>query len=138
MGKKTKGRKRHIVTDILGCILAVSVHAANIYDTIAGSCPFALAIQKYPSLTGICGDGGYRGTFKEIVEKDYKLKCDISEKIVPNGWQVIPKRWRVERTFGWFNGYRRLSKDYEITVYSAETMVLIAHSQVLLKRLSRK
>ena len=102
---------------------------------MAGAYPVALALEKYPSLLGICGDEGYRGTFKETVES-FGLKCDISEKIIPDGWHVIPKRWRVERTFGWFGGYRRLSKDYEIKTDSAEAMVLIAHSQVLLKRLA--
>jgi putative transposase len=112
----------------------VCVHAANIHDTIAGAYPVALALEKYPSLLGICGDQGYCGTFKEIIES-FGLSCDIVEKITPKGWQVLPKRWRVERTFAWLNGYRRLSKDYEITTDSAESMVYIAHSSVLLKRL---
>ena len=122
------------MTDILGCILAISVHAANLHDTMMGAYPIELAMQKYPSLIGVCADGGYRGTFKEIVENDFGLKCDISEKIKPTGWQVLPKRWRVERTFAWLNGFRRLSKDYEISVDSAENMVLIAHCRVLLRR----
>lgn len=134
-GKKTKGRKRHIVTDILGCLLAVCVHAANIHDTKSGAYPVALAKEKYPSLKGVCGDQGYCGTFKEIVES-FGLTCDIVEKIAPKGWETLPKRWRVERTFAWFNGYRRLSKDYEISTDSTENMVRIAHSSVLLKRLT--
>jgi len=132
--KKVKGRKRHIVTDIMGNILKVVVHAANIHDTIAGCSTFEEALVKYPSLKGVCGDAGYRGTFKEFVESLGKI-CDISEKIVPTGWAVIPKRWRVERTFSWLTWFRRLSKDYEIATESEANMVMIAHSAVLLRRL---
>lgn len=133
-GKKVKGRKRHIVTDIMGNILKAKVHAANIHDTVSGGEVFEKALRKYPSLKGICADEGYRKTFKEFVEKLGKT-CDISEKIIPKGWAVIPRRWRVERTFGWLTWFRRLSKDYEISTSSEENMIMIAHSNVLLRRL---
>ena len=132
--KKVKGHKRHIVTDMMGNILKVIVHAANIHDTIAGCPTFETALQKYPSLKGVCGDAGYRGTFKEFVEELGKI-CDISEKIVPQGFAVLPKRWRVERTFSWLTWFRRLSKDYEINTESEANIVIIAHSMVLLRRL---
>lgn len=131
--KKVKGRKRHIVTDIMGNLLGVLVHAANIHDTMAGAGVMQAVLKKYPSITGVCADAGYRGTFKEQVE-ELGITVDISERIKPKGWEILPKRWRVERTFGWMNSSRRLSKDYEITTESAENMVIISHIAILLKR----
>jgi putative transposase len=133
-GEKTKGRKRHIITDILGNILSIRVHAANIHDTMSGSFPLERALEKYPTVIGVCADAGYRGTFKNLCE-DIDLKCDIFEKIKPKEWAILPKIWRIERTFSLFCGYRRLSKDYEITIISAESMALISHSRLLLRRL---
>lgn len=131
-GKKVKGRKHHIVTDIMGNLLHVVVHAANIHDTKSGGEVIKEAIEKYPSMKGVCGDAGYRKTFEEEAGK-LGLTVDISERINP-GWGILPKRWRVERTFVWMNGTRRLSKDYEILTVSAECMVIISHIVTLLKR----
>ena len=89
--------------------------------------------KKYPSLQGVCADAGYRKTFEAAVA-DLGRTVDISERIKSAGWQILPKRWRVERTFGWMNGSRRLSKDYEITTKSAENMTIISHLHTLLKR----
>lgn len=133
--KKVKGRKRHIVTDIMGNLLGVHVHAANIHDTKGGIYIFAKTLKKYPTIKAGCGDEGYRGTFKESMENIFKIKIDISEKIIPKGWKIIPKRWRVERTFSWLSHSRRLSKDYEINVVSSATMVKISHIHTLLRRL---
>lgn len=121
------------MTDIMGNILKVRVHAANIHDTMMGGAVFAGAKLKYPLLQGVCGDAGYRGTF---VGQVTKLGCtvDISERIKPKEWEILPKRWRVERTFSWLNNSRRLSKDYEISVLSEESMVIISHMHTLLRR----
>jgi hypothetical protein len=119
----------------MGNILKVVVGAANIHDTIAGCGVFRSALEKYPSLQGVCGDAGFRGTFASFV-LSLGLKCDISEKIVSKGWSVLPKCWCVERTFSWFMWFRRLSKDYEILTKSEEAMIMIAHSTTLLRRLS--
>ena len=133
--KKVKGRKRHIVTDTQGHLFHVKVHAANIHDTVSGCQVFEEALKKYPSLKGVCADAGYRKTMEEFVEKILKKTIEISERITP-GWAVLAKRWVVERTFAWLNHFRRLSKDYEIAVQSAETIIMIAHSMTLLKRLA--
>jgi transposase len=116
----------------MGNILKVRVHAANIHDTMMGGAVFLGAKQKYPSLQGACGDAGYRGTF---VRQVAELGCavDISERIKPKEWEILPKRWRVERTFSWLNNSRRLSKDYEISVLSEESMVMISHIHTLLR-----
>ena len=131
--KKIKGRKRHIVTDTLGNILAVVVHAANIHDTKAGIEPAKKAVKKYPSLKGFCADAGYRKTFVMLVLAIFGLFVDISERIKPH-FEVLPKRWIVERTIAWTNYSRRLSKDYEITTEHAENMVMISHLHTLLRR----
>lgn len=117
----------------MGNLLSVVVHAANIHDTVAGGSVFSRALEKYPSLQGVCADAGYRKTFEAAVA-DLGRSVDISERIKPDGWQILPKRWRVERTFGWMNGSRRLSKDYEITTKSAENMTSISHLYTLLRR----
>lgn len=119
----------------MGNLLHVSVHAANIHDTKAGAEVIKAALKKYPTIKGVCGDAGYRGTFVIEIE-ELGIKVDISERINP-GWGILPKRWRVERTFAWMNNSRRLSKDYEITTESAENMVMISHIATLLNRLSK-
>ena len=133
-GKKVKGRKHHIVTDILGLLLFVKVHAANIHDTVAGGDVIRNAMKKYPSLKGVCGDAGYRKTFEETAAA-LGLTVDIVERIAGTGWILLPKRWRVERTFAWMGGSRRLSKDYEINTFSMENMIMISHIATLLNRL---
>ena len=129
-----KKNKRHITTDTQGHILHIKVHAANIHDTKGGCLVFKETIDKYPSIQGVCADAGYRKTMVEFVENEMGKTIEISEKITP-GWSIIPKRWVVERTFSWLNPFRRLSKDYEITVDSAENAVMIAHSMILIKKL---
>ena len=118
----------------MGNLLKVVVGAANIHNTVAGCEVFRFALEKYPSVLGICGDAGFRGTFVDFVSSLGK-KCDISEKIVPKGWSVLSKRWCVERTLSWFTWFRRLSKDYEILTASEEAMIMIAHLTTLLRRL---
>ena len=135
VGKKIKGRKRHIVVDVMGNLLWVFVHAANIHDTVAGIVPAHGACLRYPRIEAFCGDCGYRKTFEEDVKLILNRHIDISEKIKPHGWKLLPKRWVVERTFSWFNGSRRLSKDYEILSRTSENIVKISHICVLLKRL---
>jgi len=128
-----KGRKRHIVTDTLGHILHVQVHAANIHDTVGGCSVFEKTLKKYPTLKGVCEDAGYRKTMEEFVKNVCQKTIEISQRISEK-WVILPKRWVVERTFSWLNGYRRLAKDFEISTSSAENYVMIAHSMVLLNR----
>jgi hypothetical protein len=135
-GKKIKGRKRRIVAGIMGNLLAAVVHAANIHDTKSGIDPAVIAFEKYPAIKKFCGDGGYRKSFIEDVKYNLGLDVDISERIKPR-FEVIPKRWVVERTFSWLNNSRRLSKDYEINVWSEITMIVISHLHTLLRRLCR-
>ncbi len=120
---------------MLGCLLSIVVHAANIHDTKGGITVAKQAYERYLSIQKFCADAGYRGTFASDVKEQLGLDVDISEKIKPHQWEKLPWRWVVERTFSWLNHSRRLSKDYEISVSSAESMVKISHSHTLLKRL---
>ena len=121
--------------DVLGCLLAVIVHAANIHDTKGGISPAKKACKRYPSIKKFCADAGYRGTFVSDVKEQLGLGVDISEKIKPHQWEKLPWRWGVERTLSWLNHSSRLSKDYEISLSSAESMIKISHIHTLLKRL---
>ena len=97
-----------------------------------------IAYTKFSAMPQkFCADAGagYRGTFVSEVKEQFGLDVDISEKIKPHQWEKLPWRWVVERTLSWLNHSRRLSKDYEISISSAETMVIISHFLTLLKRL---
>jgi transposase len=120
------------VTDIEGHLLHIVVHAANLSDTKEGVPVMQAAFEKYPTLEGVCGDAGYRGTFVEEIEK-LGLRVDIVERL-GSGFKLLPKRWRVERTFAWMGNSRRLSKDYEISTESAESMAMVSHIATLLRR----
>ena len=100
-GKKIKGRKRHIAVDTLVNLLSVMVHAANIHDTKAGIFVAKKAFETYPSLKGFCADAGYRNTFEREVSEQLGLTVEISKKIQDISWDILPKRWIVERTFAW-------------------------------------
>jgi putative transposase len=121
------------MTDIMGNLLAIIVHAANIHDTIGGLDVYNKTIKAYPSIAGISGDMGYRGTFFDYVVKTGR-KCDITERIEPKKWEIHPKRWIVERTFAWASHSRRLSKDYEINENSEEAWFIISHCHTILRR----
>ena len=123
------------MTDTLGNILAVKVHRANLHDTKAGIFPAIKAYRLYPTIQAICADAGYRKTFVANVETVLDLRVDISPKIKAVGFQVIPKRWVVERTFAWLLNSRRLAKDFEKTISSQEAMIKISYIHTLLKRL---
>lgn len=133
MAEKTKGRKRHIVTDTMGHLLAVTVHAANIHDTVGGGDVYDRAIKSYPTIKGVCADMGYRGTFVKHVN-DTGRTCDITERIKPKEWKITPKRWIVERSFAWASHSRRLSKDYEIKQSSEIAWITISHCHTILMR----
>ena len=117
----------------MGNLLAVVVHAANIHDTKAGILAARDAYNKYPSIQRFCADAGYRKTFEQDVASELGISVDISVRIKPE-WEVLPKRWIVERSLAWLNNSRRLSKDYEISVHSAQAVCIIAACRTLLKR----
>jgi putative transposase len=113
--------------------LKVKVHAANIHDTKGGGSVFEEAVKKYPSLKWTSADEGYKGTFVDFVTNTLGKAVEISKKISV-GWTILAKRWVVERTFAWLNNFRRLAKDFEKSISSAENMLIIAHIMILLGR----
>jgi putative transposase len=123
--KKVKGRKRHIVVDTLGNLRHVQVHAANQADTVAGGEGLARTAPKYPSLEAFCGDQGSRGTAVTFVHEQLDLVLHIVSRL-GDGFVVQPNRWIVERTFAWLGHFRRLAKDVEILMGTAENMIRIA------------
>lgn len=135
-GKKIKGRKQHIIVDTLGLLLAVVVHSAAIHDSKAAFSVIQRLKFRFPQLKKIIADGGYRGELTENVKSAFGwilqvvLRSDSTEK-----FQVLPKRWIVERTFAWFEGFRRLSKDYEVLTESSEHMVLLTMIKIMCNKL---
>ena len=133
MEKKVKGRKRHISVDILGNLLCIKVHAANIHDTKAGCSVFETTLCKHRSIKAFSADAGYRGTSVAFVENILNRFIDISKKI-KDEFAVLPKRWIVERTFAWINNFRRASKDFEILTSVAENIARIAMIRITIKK----
>jgi transposase len=133
VGKKIKGRKRHIVTDVCGNLLAANVHAANIHDTKAGGVVFAKACEKHPTIDAVGTDAGYRKTF-ELLAQALGKKVFISQRLDPKKWALLPGRWVVERTFAWLCNNRRLAKDFELTVASSVGFIFLANALTILKR----
>ena len=135
-GKKTKGRKRHIIVDTLGLLMAVVVHAANEHDSKSAPKVIALLKERFSRLIKIIADGGYRGELIENTKTTFGLVLEvILRKDDSPKFQVIPKRWVVERTFAWFESYRRLSKDFEFLTDTSETMIRLAMIRLMLNRL---
>ncbi len=139
-GKQVTGRKRHLVVDTLGLMLAVVVHSAALQDRAGAKLVLAaLAASGCPRLRLVWADGGYRGKLLAWVQEH----CGWLLRIVKRhddvkGFQVLPKRWIVERTFAWLSRYRRLSKDYEYLTASSEAVVTIAMIHLTLVRLARQ
>lgn len=131
------GRKRHLVVDTLGMILAVVVHAANVQDRDGAKLVLRKLRGVSPRLKRIWADGGYAGKLIDWTKRIGGWILEIvkrSDGVV--GFTVLPKRWIVERTFGWIGRYRRMSKDYEMLTTSSETMILIVMINVMLHRLA--
>jgi len=130
------GRKRHLLVDVLGLILAVVVHPANIQDRDGVRLVLERARGVFPRLKKIWADGGYAGQLVEWVKSSFRWVLEIVHRSAEAcGFEVLPHRWIVERTFGWFNRYRRLSKDYEFLPATSESMIYIAMIHLMLKRL---
>jgi transposase len=138
-GKRVYGRKRHIVTDTNGLLLAVHVHPTNVQN-VHGAVPLLERLrQRFPKLRHVFADRIYRGEQLanalshcgpwtiEIVERPPGVK----------GFQLLPRRWVVERTFAWFGRCRRLAKDFEGSAATQAAWLLVAHLRLLTRRLAR-
>ena len=138
-GKRANGRKRHIVTDVLGLLLLVSVTAANVHDAVAAAPLLRRLNTEHPTIEVVHADLGYRGQLEDMVDKDLNFTLNLSSKPTgTKGFQPLRQRWVVERSFAWFNRYRRLNRDVERTVNSSETMIKISQISLMLNRLVPK
>lgn len=141
-GKKVQGRKRHIVVDSLGLLLAVVVTAANVDDARAAQDLFAaLPGRDYPRLRVVWGDGKYHNYeldgWLSGHRRPYRVAV-VSRPPGAEGWVKLPKRWVVERTFAWLGRYRRLSKDYEKGTETSAAVVQVSAIHHMLRRLKPK
>lgn len=109
----------------------VIVHKANESDTKAGFRVFQGAFQTYPTLLGASVDEGYRHSFE--LDMDAVGKTVTISKKDKTAWHILPQRWIVERSFAWLNGFRRLSKDFEKLICSAEAMIKMTNIMRLIK-----
>ena len=138
-GKKTKGRKRHIVTDTLGFMVGLVVHSAGIQDR--DGAPEVLKSIRYshPNLRHIFADGGYAGPkLRDALEGIGDWTIQIVKRFdTAEGFEVIPRRWVVERTFAWLNRCRRLAKDWEKSIASSQAWILVAHIRTLTRKIAR-
>lgn len=135
-GKKINGRKRTILVDKLGLPLAIKVTAANISDNQAGILAINLLKGKVNRLTKIAADNGYKNTFCQYVEDTYNWEVEIAQKPESStGFIPEKNRWQVERSFSWLNFRRRLFKEVEKTIISAESMIQIAFISFIIKKI---
>jgi putative transposase len=138
-GKRIKGRKRHIVTDTQGFLLAARVHEASIQDP-HGAVPLLRALrQAFPDLAHIFADRVYRGPqLRDAIADCGPWTIEIVERPPGvKGFQLLPRRWVVERTFAWLGRSRRLAKDFEATIASANAWVWLANLRLLSRRLAK-
>ncbi len=138
-GKKIKGRKRHIMTDTCGHLLASCVHAANIQDRDGAVGVFQKLKRDAPKLRHVFADCGYRGPkLRSALITIGRWTIQIVKRSdTAEGFEVLPRRWVVERTFAWLGRCRRLAKDWKKTIESAEAWVLIAHIRRMTRCLAR-
>lgn len=150
-GKKVKGRKRHLVVDFLGLLLAVAVLPASIQDRDAALGVFQQAQRQHPSIQALIVDAGYAGRCAEqlkeqcqidveVVRRPSRVEVCVDGKIVvqapPKGFIPLPKRWIVERTNAWNLGFRRLVVDHERHPETTEAWIWFAQSTMLMRRLA--
>lgn len=136
-GKNINGRKRHILTDVLGLIITVVVHSAGIQDRAGAEILFPGLYDRFARLTVIFADGGYTGRLSGWLREKFGLLMEIVTRPKGiRGFTLLPRRWVVERTFAWLNQHRRLSKDYEYLTDTSEVIIQIAMIGIMLHRLA--
>lgn len=131
------GRKRHLVVDTLGLLLAVAVHAADVQDRDGARLVLLRLVGRFPRLWVIWADGGYAGQLLvwALVTGGWIIEL-VKRPPGATGFAVLPKRWVVERTFAWLGRNRRLSKDYEALPETSEAWIRVAMIHLMLKRLA--
>lgn len=139
-GKRIKGRKRHIVVDTIGLMVGLVVHGAGVQDRDGAPAVLASIRRSWPWLRHVLADGGYAGEkLRAALARIGSWTIQIvrrSDKAV--GFEVLPRRWVVERTFARLGRCRRLAKDWERSIASAEAWVAIGHVRMLTRRIARR
>jgi len=136
-GKKIVGRKRHILVDTMGLILAVVVHSAGIQDRDGAKLVFEKIKRDLPRLELIWADGGYAGKLVEWVKSECGWVLEIVKRSDDvKGFKLLPRRWVVERTFAWLGRLRRMSKDYEFHPETSDSMIYLAMINIMTRRLA--
>jgi transposase len=140
-GKKVRGRKRHLLVDTLGLLLIVVVHSASVQDRTGARLVLGWLAQEYPGIGLIWADGGYANSVDASLVAWADQELGVQLEIVKRnddlaGFHVLPRRWVVERTFGWLTRCRRLCRDYERTIAHAEDFVKVAMIRLMAARLA--
>ena len=154
-GKKVSGRKRHLLVDTMGLLLKVVVHVANLQDREGVKLLLEPVKGLFPRMKYVWVDQAYSGTGKTWIEQQMEWSVEVVERSPRRGWimtedqglvwvslpktfERLPRRWVVERTFGWIGRYRRMSKDYEYLTSSSEAMVYLTMLRLMLTRLAKQ
>ena len=138
-GKKIKGRKRHLLVDTLGLVLGAVVTAASVPEREGAQTLLGQALAWFSWLRILWVDGGYSGP--DLAQWVRGLRPKLKVEVVKrgedaSGFKVLPRRWVVERTFGWLMRHRRLVRDYEQSETSAQAWIYIAMIRIQLRRLA--
>ena len=137
-GKKVKGRKRFLVTDTLGLLVAVHVLAANVQNRDGARRPLLWARLDHPRIEKFWADQGFAGRLVDWTAQILGRELDIVRKAPDQrGFLVQPKRWAIERTFSWITAHRRLARDYETSPAHSEAMIRWAMIGIMVRRLTR-
>jgi len=136
-GKKIKGRKRHVLVDVMGLVLAVGISSAHVQDRDGAPPVLREASQNYPTLEKVWVDSAYAGQLVDQTREATGIELEVVKRPdISRGFIVVSWRWIGERTFGWFNRWRRLSKDYERYEDTSEAMIYVGMMGLMVKRLS--
>ena len=131
------------MVDTLGLVLIVQVQPANVQDRDGAKQVLAHLVTKHWRLKKIWADGSYRGALSDWLfslrcgRGRHRIRLEIVEKSPDGKFAILPKRWKVERTFAWLGRSRRLSKDYEALCETTQTLIFIAMLQLMIRRLAR-
>jgi putative transposase len=131
------GRKRHILVDMMGWLLAVCITPASVQDRDGAQLLLAGVRDRLPRVTTIFADGGYAGQLVAWVETMCGWLLSIVKR-TSAGFEILPKRWIVERTFAWLTRYRRTARDYELRPDTVEAMTYAAMVHLMIRRFAKQ
>ncbi len=141
--KRVKGRKRHIVVDVLGFVLGCYVTAANVSDVKAAPGVLVWVLQMYQQIVKVLADKGYRGELAGLIQhffaqEERQVTLEISQRSEQaQGFEVERQRWIVERTWTWLENARILTRDYERLPENHEGMIYVVMIRLMLRRLTK-